>query len=606
VPVAAASTVPVPDPVAFAPKTAALNAEAFSNQILITGLQGQTLPVTVTNGQYGVLRGPGNPDGPVVSDGDRLFAVAQAWFEPGVTVTATLNVGGTLYDFKLTSGGGAAGADTTPDPFRLFVLKNRPLDTEFISNTVVITGIDAPAPISVAGGAYSIDEGAFTSVAGTVNNGQFVTVKLTSANAINTNSAAILTVGGYSTSLSVTTGDTDTTPDTFAFVPRPRVPRSRLIESNPVTIAGLDGAVTASVANGAVRVGAGTYTSGGSAVINGDVVRLRVMSSATLGETVTATLTVGPRSAGFSVTTGAAVHADIGADGLSDIVWRNSSTGENYLYFMNGLSIISEGYLRTVPVPDWQIVATGDFDGNGSADILWRNAATGENYLYFMDGLSIVNEGYLRIVPAPWQVVGAGDFDGDGKDDVLWRNSSTGDTYVYLMDGLSIANEGYLRTVPVAWQVAGMGDFDGDGRADVLWRNGASGENYLFYMNGLSIPNEGYVRTVPVGDWQIKGVGDFDGDGKADLAWRNSASGENYLFFMSGIDVVGEGYMRTVADTTWQIVAVGDYDGDGKSDLLWRNGTSGLNYVFPMDGTAIKPSEGYLRSVTDQNWQPQK
>jgi serine protease len=603
VPVAAASTVPVPDAVAFAPKTAALNAEAFSNQILMTGLQGQTLPVTVTNGQFGVVRGPGNPDGLVVSDGDRLFAVAQAHFQPGVTVTATVNIGGTLYDFRVTAAGGAAGADTTPDPFRLFVLKNRPLDTEFISNTVMITGIDAPAPISVAGGTYSINDGPFTAIAGMVNNGQLVTVKLTSANAINTNSAAILTVGGYSTSLSVTTGDTDTTPDTFAFAPRPRVPRSRLIESNPVTITGLDGPVTASVANGAFRVGAGTYTSGGTAVINGDVVRLRVMSSANLGETVGATLSVGPRSATFSVTTGAAVQTDVGADGLSDIVWRNSSTGENYLYFMNGVSIISEGYLRTVPVPHWQIVAMRDFDGNGSADILWRNASTGENYLYLMDGLSIVSEGYLRTVPLAWQVAGAGDVDGDGRADVLWRNSGTGETYVYFMNGLSIASEGYLRTVAdMSWQVAGVDDFNGDGRADVLWRNGTSGENYLYLMNGLSIANEGYVRTVPVGQWQIRGIGDFDGDGKADIVWRNASTGENYVYLMSANSITGEGYVRTVADTTWQIVAVGDYDGDGKSDLLWRNGSSGLNYVFPMDGIAIKPTEGYLRSVAPGGW----
>jgi len=299
----------------------------------------------------------------------------------------------------------------------------------------------------------------------------------------------------------------------------------------------------------------------------------------------------------------AKIRADFNADRRSDVLWRNSGTGENYLFFMNGLSIANEGYLRTVAVPDWQIVATGDFDGNGSADVLWRNAASGENYVYFMDGLAIANEGFLRTVPLAWQVAGAGDFDGDGKDDVLWRDSSTGETYVYFMNGLSIANEGYLRTVAnTSWQVAGVGDFDGDGRADVLWRNGTSGENYLFFLNGLSIPNEGYVRTVPVPDWQIKGVGDFDGDGKSDVLWRNSASGENYLYLMNGLSIANEGYVRTVAVPDWQLVATGDYDGDGKADVLWRNGTTGENYLYPMDGTAIKPSEGYLRVVPAGPW----
>jgi hypothetical protein len=297
--------------------------------------------------------------------------------------------------------------------------------------------------------------------------------------------------------------------------------------------------------------------------------------------------------------------ADFSGDGRSDILWRNSASGENYLYPMDGTTILpAEGYLRTVADLNWQVAGVGDFDGDGRADVLWRNASTGENYVYFMNGLSIVNEGYVRTVPVPdWQVAGVGDFDGDGKSDILWRSSSTGENYVFLMNGLLIVNEDYVRSVPdLNWQVAGVGDFDGDGRADVLWRNAASGDNYLYFMNGVSIANEAYVRTVPVPDWQIKGVGDLDGDGRADIVWRNAASGENYVFLMNGTGIAGEGYLRTVADLGWQIVALGDYDGDGKTDILWRHSSTGENYLYPMDGASIKATEGYLRTVPVGNW----
>ena len=110
----------------------------------------------------------------------------------------------------------------------------------------------------------------------------------------------------------------------------------------------------------------------------------------------------------------------------------------------------------------------------------------------------------------------------------------------------------------------------------------------------------------PASGWQVKGIGDFDGDGKADIVWRNSTSGENYLYPMDGTTIKPtRGSFRTVADLAWQIVAVGDYDGDGKADVLWRHATSGENYLYPMDGTAIKASEGYLRSVPQPNWQIQ-
>ena len=44
-------------------------------------------------------------------------------------------------------------------------------------------------------------------------------------------------------------------------------------------------------------------------------------------------------------------------DVQTDLLWRNSSTGENYLYPMDGAAFKpTEGYLRTVPVGNWTVV----------------------------------------------------------------------------------------------------------------------------------------------------------------------------------------------------------------------------------------------------------
>src|SRR5882762_8188712 len=128
------------------------------------------------------------------------------------------------------------------------------------------------------------------------------------------------------------------------------------------------------------------------------------------------------------------------------------------------------------------VCAPMDFDGDCKSDIVWRNSATGENFIWLMNGRTIVSQGNLTTVDDPaWQVQGIGDFDGDGKADILWRNALTGENSIWLMNGWTIAAQGLVNTVDdPAWQVKGIGDFDGDGRADILWRNSRTGENYLY------------------------------------------------------------------------------------------------------------------------------
>ena len=48
--------------------------------------------------------------------------------------------------------------------------------------------------------------------------------------------------------------------------------------------------------------------------------------------------------------------SDHSGDGKSNILWRNSATGRNWMYLMNGASIdISQG-INTESDQDWQIV----------------------------------------------------------------------------------------------------------------------------------------------------------------------------------------------------------------------------------------------------------
>ena len=95
--------------------------------------------------------------------------------------------------------------DTAPDSFNFSDQTDVEPSTPITSNAITVSGINAAAPISISGGSYSINGGAFTSTSGTVSNGQTVTVRVTSSSNFATTASATLTIGGVSDTFSVTT-----------------------------------------------------------------------------------------------------------------------------------------------------------------------------------------------------------------------------------------------------------------------------------------------------------------------------------------------------------------------------------------------------------------
>ncbi|MDI6743520.1 MAG: hypothetical protein QMD11_12365, partial [Smithella sp.] len=119
------------------------------------------------------------------------------------TKSATLTIGSVSDTFSVTTE--AAPPDTTPDQFIFTDRTGVALSTVITSNTITVSGINTETPISITGGTYSINGGAYTSDAGTVSNGDTVTIQLTSSGNYSTQTEATLTIGGVSDTFSVTT-----------------------------------------------------------------------------------------------------------------------------------------------------------------------------------------------------------------------------------------------------------------------------------------------------------------------------------------------------------------------------------------------------------------
>jgi hypothetical protein len=291
---------------------------------------------------------------------------------------------------------------------------------------------------------------------------------------------------------------------------------------------------------------------------------------------------------------------DVNGDGNADILWRNKTTGQNWLWTMNGVVVDESKSLNTIPL-NWEIVGRGDFDGDGKSDILWRNNDSGRNYIYLMDGFTIRTSQELNYLPNfDWKVKGVTDLNGDGKDDIVWHHQQTGKTWIYLIDGISITSSKAANTVSdLDWEIVATGDINGDSKGDVIWRHKTSGKNFVWLMNGTAISDSYVLNTAPT-SWDIAGSGDLDGDGTDDIIWRNS-EGVNWAYLMKGGQIATSKQINKIANTDWQIRTIGDLNGDGKADIFWRNQETGKTYAYLMDGTNIL-SAGYS-SVISLKWQ---
>lgn len=291
-------------------------------------------------------------------------------------------------------------------------------------------------------------------------------------------------------------------------------------------------------------------------------------------------------------------------DGMADILWRNTSTGQNWLHQMNGATIDDSASINTVSGAHWQIVGKGDYDGNGTADILWRSTTTGQNWMYLMAGRRIFSSQPVNTVSnLNWEIVGSGDYDGNGKDDILWRNKATGQNWMYLMNGALIDSSGFVNKVGnLDWKVVASPDLDGDGKSDILLRNSSTGQNWRFRMNGMSVDASDSINTVSNPQTHVAGIGDFDGDGDDDILWHNDTSGRIWMYQMtdSTLDIATD--VVVVANTDWEIAGTNDYDGDGDADILLRNGVTGQVWLYSMLGPVIDASE-VVTTVRDTSWE---
>ncbi|WP_185906612.1 hypothetical protein [Teredinibacter haidensis] len=196
--------------------------------------------------------------------------------------------------------------DTTPEPFSFTLPAVSPEAGATVTlDALTITGLDAAAIITISGGEYAIDGGAFTALQGIIENSQSLQVQAVASSNFSGEVDVTVTIGGVIESFTLTTIAEDTTPEAFSFSAVTDAALGATVSSNTVTITGLNSPAPVSITGGDYAIGSGTATATnlGGTITNGQTLTLSITAAATFSTATTATVTVGGVTAGFVVTT---------------------------------------------------------------------------------------------------------------------------------------------------------------------------------------------------------------------------------------------------------------------------------------------------------------
>ncbi|MFD9005361.1 FG-GAP-like repeat-containing protein [Streptomyces sp. NPDC059582] len=213
-------------------------------------------------------------------------------------------------------------------------------------------------------------------------------------------------------------------------------------------------------------------------------------------------------ASGWPASITAVPFGDLNGDRCDDVLVRFANGALRAYRPGCGKALTTSTPYTTLGTSGWSqynvLTSPGDITGDGRADLIARQASTGDVYLYKATSSGKLSA-RVRIF-SKWsgykKIIGVGDLNGDGYGDLLAQDTSN-----RLWRYAGTAAGGFRARVKVVdnWgasynAVVGAGDITGDGKADIvsrdtsgrLWRNNGDGKGSFGPRTGIATGWQGY------------------------------------------------------------------------------------------------------------------
>jgi hypothetical protein len=288
----------------------------------------------------------------------------------------------------------------------------------------------------------------------------------------------------------------------------------------------------------------------------------------------------------------------------------NTSAASALFYINNASQLAGVRYLSNDGRQDaanrfnlptkWRAEALGDINRDGFNDVVYRNTTNGEESVYIAflgEGGRIIGQDYVKFQNqlsktednANWQIRGLSDMDGNGTLELVLHNAQLDRTAIWYLPSDGSTNLTDVKFVTRGSAIAGLqspgtnlvgvGDFDGDGKSELLFRNNLTDRTTLWKLNGAAVVQAQLLIPTGQSSWEIKLVADFNNDGRADIAWQNTSNGQSAIWLstagptgtITAPATAANSFLLPAPGANWSFEAAADFNHDGTNDIVLRN-----------------------------------